>query len=127
MARQKRLKMLAKEFSDCQKALAAIGNETRQSIILALIEGESVCEKGIRVGEITKKTNLSRPAVSHHLKVLKEANVIGVSREGTMNYYYLDITKSDIFNLIGLFKNIESYITDFQEDYPVMEEEKTNV
>lgn len=123
MERQKRLKMLAKEFSDCQKALAAIGNETRQSIILALIEGESICEKGIRVGEITKKTNLSRPAVSHHLKVLKEANLIGVSREGTMNYYYLDITKSDIFSLIGLFKNIESYIIDFQEDCPVIEED----
>ena len=113
--------MLAKEFSDSQKALAAIGNETRQSIILALVEGESDCEKGIRVGEITKKTNLSRPAVSHHLKVLKEANLIGVTREGTMNYYYLDITKSDIFNLIKLFKNIEAYIIDFQEDCPVME------
>ena len=122
MDRQKRLEMLAQNFSDCEKPLAAIGNETRQSIILALIEGESACEKGIRVGEITKKTNLSRPAVSHHLKVLKEANLIGVSREGTMNYYYLDILKSDIFNLINLFKNIESYITDFQDDCPVEEE-----
>lgn len=122
MERQKRLEMLAQNFSDCEKALAAIGNETRQSIILALIEGESACEKGIRVGEITKKTNLSRPAVSHHLKVLKEANLIGVSREGTMNFYYLDILKSDIFNLISLFKNIESYITDFQENCQVEEE-----
>lgn len=122
MDRQKRLKSLAQEFSDCQKALAAIGNETRQSIILALIEGESACDKGIRVGEITKKTHLSRPAVSHHLKVLKDAELIGVLREGTMNYYYLDITKSDIFNLIRLFKNIESYITDFQKDCPIIEE-----
>lgn len=122
MDRQKRLKMLAQNFSDCEKALEAIGNETRQSIILALMEGESACEKGIRVGEITKKTNLSRPAVSHHLKVLKEANIIGVNREGTMNYYYLDIIKSDIFNLISLFKNIESFITDFQKDCPVREE-----
>lgn len=122
MDRLKRLKILAQEFKDCEKALAAIGNETRQSIILALIEGESACEKGIRVGEITKKTNLSRPAVSHHLKVLREADLIGVIREGTMNYYYLDIIKSDIFKLIHLFKNIETYITDFQKDCPDREE-----
>jgi DNA-binding transcriptional ArsR family regulator len=111
MDRQERLKALAKEFSECQKALTAIGNETRQSIIIALIEGKSDCEQGIRVGEITKRTHLSRPAVSHHLKVLKDANLIGVSREGTMNYYYLDITKSDFFKLKRLFDNIESFIT----------------
>ncbi|MFC7677854.1 ArsR/SmtB family transcription factor [Paenibacillus sp. GCM10028914] len=116
MDRQQRLKKLANEFSDCQKALTAIGNETRQSIIIALIEGEGDCEKGIRVGEITKKTNLSRPAVSHHLKVLKDANLIGVSREGTMNYYYLDVLKSDIFKLIKLFINIESFITEYQDE-----------
>ena len=55
MDRLKRLELLAQEFSDCQKALEAIGNETRQSIILSLIKGEDACEKGIRVGEITKK------------------------------------------------------------------------
>lgn len=121
MERQKRLVLLAQEFTDTQKALVAIGNETRQSIILALIDGENACKKGIRVGEITKKTNLSRPAVSHHLKVLKEANLIGVNREGTMNFYYLDITKSGIFNLINLFNNIESFITDFQQECPVTE------
>ncbi|WP_223067244.1 ArsR/SmtB family transcription factor [Paenibacillus caui] len=109
------LKELAKEYSDCQKELTAIGNETRQSIIIALIEGECDCEKGIRVGEITKKTNLSRPAVSHHLKVLKDANLIGVTREGTKNYYYVDITKSDILKLTRLFNNIESFITKFQD------------
>ncbi|MGR5875393.1 ArsR/SmtB family transcription factor [Bacillus pacificus] len=27
----------------------------------------------MRVGEITRKTHLSRPAVSHHIKVLKDA------------------------------------------------------
>ncbi|GGH20779.1 ArsR/SmtB family transcription factor [Paenibacillus segetis] len=122
MERQQRLILLAQEFSDTQKALAAIGNETRQSIILALMNSENTCEQGIRVGEITKKTNLSRPAVSHHLKVLKEANLIGVNREGTMNFYYLDITKSGIFNLINLFNNIESFITDFQDECPVSEE-----
>lgn len=114
MDKQESLQMLAKEFSECQRALTAIGDETRQSIIITLIEND--CDQGIRVGEITKKTNLSRPAVSHHLKVLKDANLIGVSREGTKNYYYLDITKSDFFKLKRLFDNIESFITEFQDE-----------
>lgn len=29
--------------------------------------------RGVRVNEITQKTHLSRPAVSHHLQILKEA------------------------------------------------------
>ncbi|MNO66673.1 HTH-type transcriptional regulator [compost metagenome] len=112
MDRQERLKNLAEEFGECSKALAAIGDETRQSIIIALIEGESDCEKGIRVGELTQRTNLSRPAVSHHLKVLKEANLIGFDQEGTKNYYYLDVLKSDIFRLKRLFDHIDEFIKD---------------
>lgn len=62
MNRQERLKALAKEFSECQKALTAIGNETRQSIIIALIEGKSDYEQGIRVGEITVSGKLLPPS-----------------------------------------------------------------
>lgn len=115
MDRQERLKNLAEEFGECSKALAAIGDETRQSIIIALIEGESINEKGIRVGELTQRTNLSRPAVSHHLKILKEANLIGYDQEGTKNYYYLDVLKSDIFRLKKLFDHIDAFIKDSQE------------
>ncbi len=43
---------------------------------------------GVRVGTITQKTHLSRPAVSHHLKILTEAGLIKMRREGTKNYYY---------------------------------------
>lgn len=118
MDRQERLKNLAEEFGECSKALAAIGDETRQSIIIALIEGESDCEKGIRVGELTQRTNLSRPAVSHHLKVLKEANLIGFDQEGTKNYYYLDVLKSDIFRLKRLFDHIDEFIKDSIESDP---------
>ncbi|MBW7477330.1 metalloregulator ArsR/SmtB family transcription factor [Paenibacillus oenotherae] len=115
MDKQKRLKKLADEFSECKKALTAIGDETRQSIIIALMESVSDCERGIRVGELTKRTNLSRPAVSHHLKILKDANLIGFSKEGTKNYYYLDVIKSDIFKLKKMFDNIEACITDIQK------------
>ena len=49
---------------------------------------------GLNVREITERTSLSRPAVSHHLKILKTAGLIDVHREGTCNYYYLSIEDS---------------------------------
>lgn len=45
---------------------------------------------GVRVGAITEMTNLSRPAVSHHLSILKDAGLVKLRREGTKNYYYFD-------------------------------------
>ncbi len=79
---------LAEDFADCSKVLTAIGDETRQHIILEMLK-MSDCS-GVRVGEITEKTNLSRPAVSHHLQIMKDAGIIKCRQEGTKNYYYFD-------------------------------------
>ena len=66
-------------FDACRPTLRAIGDETRRIIIRVLIEN---CEKdGMRVGEIQKRANISRAAVSHHLKILKEAGIIDFRRE----------------------------------------------
>ena len=78
---------LAKRFEECQKTLAAIGDETRQHIILEMARMDY---NGSRVPDITARTNLSRPAVSHHLQILKEAGVVKMRKEGRMTYYYLD-------------------------------------
>jgi DNA-binding transcriptional ArsR family regulator len=98
---------LANEFKDCQKAFTAIGDETRQQIIITLLESD--CE-GIRVGEITKKTHLSRPAVSHHLRILKDANIIGMRREGTKNYYFLSANETEWDKILLLMQNINEII-----------------
>lgn len=86
-----RIEEITSKFKICSKAISAIGDETRQSILITLLESDF---NGIRVGEITEKTHLSRPAVSHHLKILKEAEIINMRREGTKNYYYLDSKES---------------------------------
>lgn len=80
--------MLADGFSSCTKMLTAIGDETRQHLILEMMK-MSDCS-GVRVCEITEKTNLSRPAVSHHLQIMKDAGIVKVRKEGTKNYYYFD-------------------------------------
>ena len=66
---------LSSEFQQYRKVFIALGDETRQSIFIALLENESV---GMRVPEITAKTHLSRPAVSHHLQILKDAGLINM-------------------------------------------------
>lgn len=79
---------LSERFAACKGVLTAIGDETRLHILLEMMKMGD-CD-GVRVGEITRKTNLSRPAVSHHLRILREAGVLRVRREGTKNFYYFD-------------------------------------
>ena len=88
MEMQKQVAVLAKEFASCTKILTALGDETRQHLILEMMQIGNC--SGVRVCEITEKTNLSRPAVSHHLQILKDAGIVKMRKEGTKNYYYFD-------------------------------------
>ena len=97
------LTKLRELFSKCSKVIAAVGDETRQSIVIALMEGGAA---GMRVGALTEKTNLSRPAVSHHLKVLREAGIVYMYKKGTMNFYYLNSDKVTISNMLLLCQSI---------------------
>lgn len=106
-----RMKRIADELKECRKPFLALGDETRQQIIIALLESDC---NGIRVGEITKKTNLSRPAVSHHLRILKDAEMINMRREGTKNYYFVDASESQwkrILDLVGVIYESAKDIT----------------
>lgn len=107
------ISQLALEFADCQKILTAIGDETRQHLILEMMKmGEC---KGVRVGAITEKTNLSRPAVSHHLQILKDVGIIRVRREGTKNYYYFDTDMKafeQLINMLGHARTITQKLPD---------------
>lgn len=62
---------------------------------------------GIRVGEIQKKSHVSRSAVSHHLKVLLDAGIISVRREGTKNYYFIDSDHTTIKPVIHFWQQAE--------------------
>lgn len=62
----------------------ALGDETRLTIIKRLAEQE-MC-----VCEINDILNMSQPAVSHHLRILKQAGLVKISREGKWTYYSLN-------------------------------------
>ena len=97
MAIREEIEDLAVNFEACYKTLSAIGDETRQHIILEMMRMDY---NGSRVIDITAKTNLSRPAVSHHLQILKDAGIVKMRKEGTMTYYYLDPDMKSFSHLI---------------------------
>lgn len=85
------LKMATNKFQECASIFFALGEETRQKIILMLSEK---IEEGMNVSSITKNLHLSRPAISHHLKILKDANVLKVCKKGTQRFYKLSLEES---------------------------------
>jgi len=103
MEHDKRIEQLAFDITACQKILIAIGDESRQHIILEMLKiGDC---SGVRVGKITERTNLSRPAVSHHLQILKDAGIIKVRKEGTKNFYYFDADMKSFEQLIQMLSD----------------------
>ena len=65
-----------------QPLFFALGDMARQEIIVLLGKHER-----LSVGELTSYTKLSRPAVSHHLKILKEVGLLRETRVGVRRYY----------------------------------------
>ena len=104
---------LAIEFKACQKTLLALGDENRQHLILEMMQMGN-CH-GVRVGEITAKTNLSRPAVSHHLKILKDAGIIKMRREGTKNYYFFDADADGMERLLAMLTHAKDIMEQLQK------------
>lgn len=84
-------KELQTQFYQCMPLFIALGDEVRLSIIESLVHSMILGEEGMNVKEITQRTKLSRPAVSHHLKILKKAGFISVKHRGTCNFYYLTL------------------------------------
>ena len=64
--------------------LDALGDWTRRQIFDALRHGPQ------SVGELAARMPVSRPAVSQHLRVLKEAGLVLDTRDGTRRIYRVD-------------------------------------
>lgn len=60
----------------------ALGNPVRQRIMLLLSDDVSK-----NVTQLAKQTGLTRPTVSYHIKILKNAGLLAVKRQG-VNYHY---------------------------------------
>jgi DNA-binding transcriptional ArsR family regulator len=67
-----------------ERLLKALADPTRREIFESLRSGPRA------VGELAAGLPVSRPAVSQHLKVLKEAGLVKERRRGTRGYYSID-------------------------------------
>jgi DNA-binding transcriptional ArsR family regulator len=66
------------------EGLAALADPTRRTIF------ERLADRPSAVGELATELPVSRPAVSQHLKVLKDAGLVIDRRAGTRRIYQLD-------------------------------------
>jgi DNA-binding transcriptional ArsR family regulator len=66
------------------QAITALADPTRRAVFEGLRRGPRP------VGELARDLPVSRPAVSQHLRVLKDAGLVNERREGTRRYYSVD-------------------------------------
>jgi len=67
----------------------ALNDATRRSIL------ELLQKKDMTAGEIADKFHISFPSISHHLDLLKQANLVTTEKEGQYVYYSLNTTVVD--------------------------------
>lgn len=68
------------------KVFKALSDESRRRIISMLMEKE------MSVNEIARDFNKTQPCISHHLEVLKNADIVEVRKEGKFSIYSINMT-----------------------------------
>ena len=76
---------IPREWRNISKVYTALGDEHRQRILLTFERGER-----LNVGQIVEVSTLSRSAVSHHLKILRDAGVLLSQKEGKEVYFWIN-------------------------------------
>ena len=72
------------DFKQITKFFTALGDPVRLQIALLLRD------KPLNVSEIAAQFQISRPAISHHLRIMKEANILDSEKSGQEVYYTLN-------------------------------------
>ena len=67
----------------------ALNDSTRREIL------EHLKKKDLTAGEIADRFNISKPSISHHLDLLKQAGLVESVKEGQYIYYSLNTTVMD--------------------------------
>lgn len=79
------MRSIPRPWRNIAKVYTALGDEHRQRILLTFERGER-----LNVGQIVAVSTLSRTAVSHHLRILREAGVLSSEKVGKEVYFWLN-------------------------------------
>lgn len=82
----------------------ALNDPTRREIL------DLLKDKDLTAGEIAEQFDISKPSISHHLDLLKQAELVSTERNGQFITYSLDITVLEeatqwLFNLLNSNKS----------------------
>ena len=94
------MRAIPKQWKFMSKVFTALGDEHRQRMLLTFGRGER-----LNVGQIVEVSTLSRSAVSHHLKILREANVLLSEKVGKEVYFWINTPFLD-----ETLQNVRDYI-----------------
>lgn len=84
------------KFFRLAETFQALGDSSRIQIVWALSHGE------LRVGDLAELLEMSQPAVSHHLRTLRNLRLVRLRKEGRSSYYCLDDEHIDRLLLEGI-------------------------
>ena len=79
------MRAIPREWRTISKVYTALGDEHRQRILLTFEPGER-----LNIGQVVEVSTLSRSAVSHHLKILREAGVLLSEKRGKEVYFWIN-------------------------------------
>ena len=81
------------------KVFKALSDETRREILKLL------SKKDMSAGEISDHFNMSKPSISKHLEILREAELISSERKGQFIIYFINtsVIKEVLGNFLSLF------------------------
>lgn len=103
----KDLNLIKEDIIKYGDILCTLGSKVRQEILILLLL--NCKDGGIGVNDISDSLNLSRPCISHHLKVLLDSGIVSIEKSGTKNYYH--ITGIDkILDLKNFINDIELFM-----------------
>lgn len=109
------LRSLHTKFKYCAPIFIALGDEIRQKLILDIADAGI---EGINVTNLSAKSTLSRPAISHHLKVLKDSGLVSPFKNGTQIFYRLNLKEN--------LKEVEDLINSIRIVLQKIDEAETN-
>ncbi|WP_068783558.1 ArsR/SmtB family transcription factor [Paenibacillus phocaensis] len=98
---------LLQEIRQSTEIFKAMADPIRQDILMMFM-----LVKRMNVAQVVEKSHLSRPAVSHHLRILKQAGILSSTKERTEVYYNLTFGDTVIERLKMLVQKAESLLDD---------------
>lgn len=104
--KQKKIKLL-EELQHSTDIFKAMADPVRQDILLMFM-----LKKKLNVSQIVEQSPMSRPTISHHLKILKQAGIVDSKKEATEVYYWLTTSNS----VVKKFKRIIAALEDIEND-----------